>query len=34
VLLTGIVDIDGQPLARRDGKPPQGDITEMMRFKE
>ncbi len=34
VLLTGIVDIDGQPLTRRDGKPPQGDITETMRFKE
>ncbi len=34
VLLTGIVDIDGQPLARRDGKPPQNDITEMLRFKE
>lgn len=33
VLLTGIVDIDGQPLVRRDGKPPQGDIAEMLRFK-
>lgn len=33
VLLTGIVDIDGQPLVRRDGKPPQGDIAELLRFK-
>ncbi|MBX7187543.1 MAG: Ig-like domain-containing protein [Vicinamibacteria bacterium] len=33
VLLTGIVDVDGQPLVRRDGKPPQGDIAEMLRFK-
>lgn len=33
VLLTGIVDIDGQPLARRDGKPAQQDIAEMLRFK-
>ena len=33
VLLTGIVDIDGQPLVRRDGKPPQNDIAEMLRFK-
>lgn len=33
VLLTGIVDIDGQPLVRRDGKPPQNDITEILRFK-
>lgn len=33
VLLTGIVDIDGQPLARRDGKPPEGDIAEMLRFR-
>ena len=33
VLLTGIVDIDGQPLARRDGKPAQNDIAEMLRFK-
>jgi hypothetical protein len=33
VLLTGIVDIDGQPLVRRDGKPPQSDIAEMLRFK-
>jgi hypothetical protein len=33
VLLTGIVDIDGQPLVRRDGKPPQGDIAEMLRFR-
>ncbi len=34
VLLTGIVDIDGQPLVRRDGKPPQNDIAEMLRFKD
>jgi hypothetical protein len=33
VLLTGIVDIDGQPLVRRDGKPPENDIAEMLRFK-
>lgn len=33
VLLTGIVDLDGQPLQRRDGKPPQGDIAEMLRFR-
>jgi len=33
VLLTGIVDVDGQALVRRDGKPPQGDITEILRFK-
>ena len=33
VLLTGIVDIDGLPLVRRDGKPPQNDIAEMLRFK-
>ena len=33
VLLTGIIDIDGQPLVRRDGKPPQNDIAEMLRFK-
>lgn len=33
VLLTGIVDLDGQPLKRRDGKPPQGDIAEMLRFR-
>jgi len=33
VLLTGIVDIDGLPLARRDGKPPQGDVAEMLRFR-
>jgi len=33
VLLTGIIDIDGQPLTRRDGKPPQGDIAEMLRFR-
>lgn len=34
VLLTGIVDIDGQPLVRRDGRPPQNDIAEMLRFKD
>ncbi|MEO8359714.1 MAG: Ig-like domain-containing protein [Vicinamibacteria bacterium] len=34
VLLTGIVDIDGQPLARRDGKPAEKDVAEMLRFKE
>ncbi len=34
VLLTGIVDIDGQPLVRRDGKPPAQDIAEMLRFKD
>lgn len=34
VLLTGIVDIDGQPLVRRDGKPPQNDIAEMLRFRD
>ena len=28
-----IVDIDGQPLTRRDGKPPQGDVAEMLRFR-
>ena len=33
VLLTGIIDIDGQALVRRDGKPPQNDIAEMLRFK-
>jgi hypothetical protein len=33
VLLAGIVDIDGQPLVRRDGKPVQNDIAEMLRFK-
>jgi hypothetical protein len=33
VLLTGILDIDGQPLVRRDGRPPQNDIAEMLRFK-
>jgi len=33
VLLTGIIDIDGQALARRDGKAPQNDVTEMLRFK-
>ena len=33
VLLTGIVDVDGQPLVRRDGKPAQNDIAEMLRFK-
>ena len=33
VLLTGIIDIDGQPLVRRDGKPPQNDIAEMLRFR-
>jgi hypothetical protein len=33
VLLTGIVDIDGQPLVRRDGRPPHDDIAEMLRFK-
>jgi hypothetical protein len=33
VLLTGIVDIDGQPLVRRDGKPAQNDVAEMLRFK-
>ncbi len=33
VLLTGIVDLDGQPLVRRDGKPPQGDVAEMLRFR-
>jgi hypothetical protein len=33
VLLTGIVDVDGLPLTRRDGKPPQNDIAEMLRFK-
>ncbi len=33
VLLTGIVDLDGQPLTRRDGKPPKGDIAEMLRFR-
>jgi len=33
VLLTGIVDIHGLPLERRDGKPPQGDIVEILRFK-
>ena len=33
VLLTGIIDIDGQPLARRDGKKPENDITELLRFK-
>ena len=33
VLLTGIVDIDGQPLTRRDGKPPDKDIAESLRFR-
>ena len=33
VLLTGVIDIDGQPLVRRDGKPPQNDIAEMLRFR-
>ena len=33
VLLTGIIDIDGQPLVRRDGKPAQNEIAEMLRFK-
>ena len=33
VLLTGIIDIDGQPLARRDGKPAEKDIAEILRFK-
>lgn len=33
VLLTGIIDIDGQPLARRDGKPAEKDIAEIIRFK-
>jgi hypothetical protein len=33
VLLTGILDIDGQPLVRRDGKPPQNDVAEMLRFR-
>lgn len=33
VLLTGIIDIDGQPLARRDGKPVQGEIAETLRFR-
>lgn len=32
ILLTGITDIDGQPLARRDGKPPQDGIAEILRF--
>ncbi len=34
VLLSGIVDIDGQPLTRRDGRPAQKDVAEMLRFKE
>ena len=33
VLLTGIIDIDGLPLQRRDHKPIEGDIAEMLRFK-
>jgi hypothetical protein len=33
VLLTGIVDIDGQALTRRDGKPVQNDIAESLRFR-
>ena len=33
VLLTGIIDIDGQPLVRRDGRPAQKDIVEILRFK-
>ena len=33
VLLTGIIDIDGLPLQRRDHKPIDGDIAEMLRFK-
>ncbi len=33
VLLTGIVDVDGLPLTRRDGKPAQNDVAEMLRFK-
>ena len=32
-LLTGIVDVDGLPLTRRDGKPAQSDIAEMLRFR-
>ena len=32
VLLTGIIDIDGQALVRRDGKPPQNEIAEMLHF--
>ena len=34
VLLTGIVDIDGLPLVRRDGKPAQDDVAEMLRFRD
>ncbi|MBK5257888.1 MAG: hypothetical protein JJE39_17830 [Vicinamibacteria bacterium] len=34
VLLTGILDVDGQPLVRRDGKPAQKDIAEVLRFRE
>jgi hypothetical protein len=33
VLLKGIVDVDGQPLVRRDGKPAEGDIAETLRFR-
>jgi hypothetical protein len=33
VLLTGIVDIDGQPLKRRDGKPTDKDVAETLTFK-
>jgi len=33
VLLTGIIDIDGQPLARRDGKPADKDIAESLHFR-
>ncbi len=33
VLLTGIIDIDGQPLSRRDGKPADKDVAESLHFK-
>lgn len=33
VLLTGIVDIHGLPLERRDGKPPENNVAEVLRFK-
>jgi hypothetical protein len=33
VLLTGIIDIDGQPLMRRDGKPTDKDVAETLTFK-
>jgi hypothetical protein len=33
VLLTGIIDIDGQPLKRRDGKPTDKDVAETLTFK-